>query len=246
MDKNETGSILEIKKLLSCLFLSLLLHISVFTLHTLSLGQPASHETKLSLPSIQVSLISEMKSTTKPEHEHEVVETIAESVAPLESWPEHKPELKTELEPTPEPEPEQKILEPIPAIKTPSTKPAPKIIKTVVPEISAPKINAAPTPTPVHADITKLTANEHRLLKRAILSCQKYPESLRRRNLQGAVHVTFELDENPKLASWEVLSNEGHPDFIDAAHKTLLCLAAKNPLKRKSPKITVNLEFKLR
>ncbi|MBW7876553.1 MAG: energy transducer TonB [Candidatus Cloacimonetes bacterium] len=245
MDKNETGSILEAKKLLSCLLLSLLLHVLVFTLHKLSLRQPASHEPKLSSPSIQVSLISEIKSTTKPEPEPEPEPEHEPELKPeIEPQPEAEPEAEPESEPEPEPEPEQRILEPVPAIKPPSKKPAPKIINPVVPKISYSKIKA--TPAPAHEAIIKLSTNEHRLLKRAILSCQKYPESLRRRNLQGAVHLTFELDENQKLGTWEVLSNKGHPDFIDASHKTLQCLAANNPLKRKVPKITVNLEFKLR
>ncbi len=175
--------------------------------------------------------------------------------------PKPKKEEPKKVEPKPKPKPKKVIKKPKPKPKKVVKKPVPKPKPTPPPVVEEfyvePKVvttptpvKVAPTPTPPQPKVD-LNAHKRAFLKSvrgSIYANKQYPAIAKRRNIQGTVHVVFDIDKSGQISN---IRTSGASKILQkAARKSILksspfnvpsILSSRFPMNN----VSINIDFKL-
>ncbi|MEA3419008.1 MAG: energy transducer TonB [Campylobacterota bacterium] len=184
-----------------------------------------------------------------------VVKPEPEPVPEPEPEPAPEPEPKPEPEPVPEPKPEPELApepEPVPEPKPePKPKPKPKkIIKKSKPKPLERKVRKKSTSASASKSVTaNLKQKFLGRVRSTIIRNKKYPRAAIKRNIQGRVRVSFDIQKNGTVSNIRV--SGASPMLQRAAKKSIrrsFPVAVPKKLKGEMPlrNVSINLDFKLK
>lgn len=220
----------------------------VFIAHVLALvGLPDHSEPipiTLPVPAIQVAFMQAAPPPPPPTPEPVVEEPPIKAIEVPKAEPivQKKPERKKPVKrekPKPQPKPRDEPVQPSPEPAADAPAPVPNAVKVDRPiDTGASKASAGPPP------------NYTAILAAWLEHYKKYPQRARQRGLEGDVVLTFVVNRNGKVPSYEIKKSSGY-DVLDRAVEDMIRRAQPLPpippeWSQDSMELSIPISFKLR